>query len=131
MGLLNRLHKKTHWQSDERGITLLEILVSIGILGVVVIMMVFAMSGGAIAVNGNEEQMAVQNLARNQMEYIKNLAYDSGASTYPTISTPPEYSITVSVTSVPDTNANIQKVTANFCRNNILLMTVSDYKADR
>ena len=111
--LLNIL-KKTQQQSGERGMTLLEALVSIGILGVVVIMMVFAMSGGAIAVNENEEQMTVQNLARNQMEYIKNLAYDSGASTYPTISTPPEYSITVSVTSVPDTNDNIQKVTSNF-----------------
>jgi type II secretory pathway pseudopilin PulG len=123
--------KKTQRRSGESGITLLEILISIGILGVVLIIMVYAMSGGAMAVSENEEQMTVQNLARNQMEYIKTLAYDSEASTYPTISTPPEYSITVSVTSVPDTNDNIQKVTANFSRNDILLMTVSDYKLNR
>jgi type II secretory pathway pseudopilin PulG len=119
------------WKSGQSGMTMLEGLVSIGIVGVVVIMMVFAMSGGALAVNENEEETAVQNLVRNQMEYIKSLAYNSGASTYPTISTPPEYSITVGVTSVPDANNNIQKVTANFSRDGELLMTISDYKVNR
>ncbi|MBN1160780.1 MAG: type II secretion system protein [Dehalococcoidales bacterium] len=129
--MLKRLYKKTQRQGGQRGMTMLEGLICIGILGGVVILMVFAMSGGALAVNENEEETAVQNLARNQMEYIKSLAYNPGASTYPTISTPPEYSITVSVTAVPDTNNNIQKVTANFYRNSTLLMTVSDYKVNR
>ncbi|MBN1693087.1 MAG: hypothetical protein JW845_05980 [Dehalococcoidales bacterium] len=131
MNLLTGLKKKTQWKSGQRGLTMLEGLISIGILGAVVILMIFAMSGGALAVNENSEEMTVQSLARNQMEYIKNLAYNSEASTYPTINTPPEYSITVSVTSVPDTNDNIQKVTANFYRNSELLMTISDYKGDR
>jgi len=131
MNLLTGLKKKTQWKSGQRGLTMLEGLISIGILGAVVILMIFAMSGGALAVNENSEEMTVQSLARNQMEYIKNLAYNSEASTYPTINTPPEYSITVSVTSVPDTNDNIQKVTADFYRNSELLMTISDYKGDR
>jgi type II secretory pathway pseudopilin PulG len=125
------LNRKIRRHSGQQGMTMLEGLISIGILGAVVILMIFAMSGGALAVNENEEETAVQNLARNQMEYIKSLAYNSGASTYPTISTPPEYSITVGVTSVPDANNNIQKVTANFYRNGELLMTVSDYKGNR
>jgi len=131
MNLLTGLKKKTQWKNGQRGLTMLEGLISIGILGAVVILMIFAMSGGALAVNENSEEMTVQSLARNQMEYIKNLAYNSEASTYPTINTPPEYSITVSVTSVPDTNDNIQKVTADFYRNSELLMTISDYKGDR
>ncbi len=131
MNLLTGLKKKMQWKSGQKGLTMLEGLISIGILGAVVILMIFAMSGGALAVNENSEEMTVQSLARNQMEYIKNLAYNSEASTYPTINTPPEYSITVSVTSVPDTNDNIQKVTANFYRNSELLMTISDYKGDR
>ena len=131
MEMLKELYKKTRQPSGEKGITMLEGLICIAILGGVVIIMMFAMSGGALAVNENDEEMVVQNLARNQMEYIKNLAYDSEATTYPTISTPPEYGITVSVTSVPDTNDNIQKVTANFSRNDELLMTVSDYKVNR
>jgi type II secretory pathway pseudopilin PulG len=129
--ILKGLYRKIRRQNGQQGMTMLEGLISIGILGAVVILMIFAMSGGALAVNENEEETAVQNLAKNQMEYIKSLAYSSGASTYPTISTPPEYSITVSVTSVPDANNNIQKVTANFSRNGELLMTISDYKGDR
>ena len=131
MKLLTGLRKKMQRKSDQRGITMLEGLISIGILGAVVMLMIFAMSGGALAVNENSEEMTVQNLAKNQMEYIKNLAYNSEASTYPTISTPPEYSITVSVTSVPDANDNIQKVTADFYRNSELLMTISNYKVNR
>ena len=131
MNLLTGIRKKMQRTSDQRGITMLEGLISIGILGAVVMLMIFAMSGGALAVNENSEEMTVQNLAKNQMEYIKNLAYNSEASTYPTISTPPEYSITVSVTSVPDANDNIQKVTADFYRNSELLMTISNYKVNR
>ncbi|OGN94635.1 MAG: hypothetical protein A2Y89_05355 [Chloroflexi bacterium RBG_13_51_18] len=111
--------------------SLLEVLVCIAILGGVLITMVFGMSGGALTVRENDQEAAVQNLARNQMEYIKNLAYVPGATTYPAISTPPEYSITVVVTTVPDTNTDIQKVTANITRSGVPLMTISDYKVNR
>jgi type II secretory pathway pseudopilin PulG len=115
----------------ESGMSMVEALVSIGILGGVVITMVFAMSGGALTVRENGQETTVQNLARNQMEYIKEYPYNPSATTYPTIAVPPEYSIVVSVTSVPDANSNIQKVTANISRNSELLMTVSDYKGNR
>ena len=65
------------------------------------------------------------------MEYIKGCPYDSGATTYPAVDTTDNYSISVGVTSVPDTDANIQKVTANISRNGQLLMTVEDYKVNR
>jgi len=131
MRILKGILKRKMRGCGESGMTLLEALVSIGILGGVVLTMIFGMSGGALAVKENGQEVTVQNLARNQMEYIKNLAYVSGASTYPKISTPPGYSITVGVTSVPGTNTNIQKVTANVSRNSALLMTVSDYKVNR
>jgi len=111
--------------------SMLEALVSIGILGGVVITFIFAMSGGALAVNENEEEVTVQNLARNQMEYIKSCAYSASATTYPKISTPPGYSISVGVVAVPGTNNDIQKVTANILRESVLLMTISDYKVNR
>ena len=111
--------------------SLVEGLVSIGILGGVVLVMIFGMSGGALAVKENGQETTVQNLARTQMEYIKSYPYNPSATTYPTIAVPPEYSIVVTVTSVPDTNTNIQKVTANISRNSKLLMTVSDYKGNR
>ena len=131
MKIFTGLLKKIPGQSGQKGMTMLEVLISIGIMGCVVMIFIFAMSGGALALNENQEEVSVQNLARNQMEYIKSCAYNAGATTYPAISTPSGYSISVGVTSVPDTNSNIQKVTANISREGILRMTVSDYKVDR
>ena len=125
------LWEKRLRQHDEQGMTMLEALVSVGILGIVVMTMIFAMSGGALAVRENREEVTVQNLARNQMEYIKDLPYVAGATTYPTISTPSDYSITIAVTSILGTSEDVQKVTANISRNSVLLMTISDYKVNR
>ncbi len=125
------LLKKIPWKCGQKGMTMLEALVSIGILGGVVMTFIFGMSGGALAVKENGQELTVQNLARNQMEYIKSCAYTVNATTYPKISTPPGYSISVGVKAVPGASNNIQKVTANISRESILLMTVSDYKVNR
>ena len=116
---------------NESGVTLVEAVVAVAILGGGVLTMILCMSGGALAVSENDQAVTAQSLARTQMEYIKGYAYDPGATTYPTISTPPGYSISVGVTTVPDTNTNIQKVTANISRDGALIMTITDYKVDR
>jgi uncharacterized 2Fe-2S/4Fe-4S cluster protein (DUF4445 family) len=65
------------------------------------------------------------------MEYIKDLAYNPSATTYPAISAPDGYEISIGVTAVPGTNTDIQKVTANFSREGTVHMTVTDYKVNR
>lgn len=111
--------------------TMLEALVSVGILGGVVITMILAMSSGALAVNENNEEVSIQNLARTQMEYIKSCSYVVGATSYPAVAVPESYSISVGVTSMPGTDTDIQKVTANISRNGIFIMAVTDYKVNR
>ncbi|OGO20289.1 MAG: hypothetical protein A2Z15_09450 [Chloroflexi bacterium RBG_16_50_11] len=131
MMMFTGILKKLTWKGGESGITLLEALVTIGILGGCVLTLIFGMSGGALAVKENRQEVTLQNLARTQMEYIKSCAYSVNATTYPTISVPDTYSISVKVTSVPNTNTDIQKVTANVSRDGIVLMTVTDYKVNR
>ena len=116
---------------NESGISLVESLVAIAILGGGVLTMILAMSGGALAVNENDQEVVAQSLARTELEYIKNYTYDSGATTYPAVSTPAGYGISVGVSVVPGGNANIQKVTANITRNGEVIMTVVDYKVNR
>ena len=116
---------------DEKGLTLVESLVAIAIIGVVLVAFAVAMSTGIIAVRENDQEVTVQSLARTQMEYIKGYPYDSEATTYPTVNTTDNYSISVAVTSVPDTYANIQKVTANISRDGQVLLTIEDYKVAR
>ena len=79
----------------------------------------------------SDQEVTVQSLARTQMEYIKGLPYDSGATTYPTVNATDNYNISVAVASIPDTDTNIQKVTANISRDGQVLLTIEDYKVNR
>lgn len=126
-----------HWLNklkllkDEKGLSLVESIVAMAIVGVVVVAFAVAMSSGVIAVRENDQEVAVQSLARTQLEYIKGYPYVPEATTYPSVNTTDNYSISVAVTAVPDTDANIQKVTANISRDGHLLLTVEDYKVNR
>jgi len=131
MKIFKRLFTRISIDRGQGGFTLLEGLVSIGLLGGVLLVMILAMAGGALAVGENAGAITAQEIARSQMEYVKSLDYDSGASTYPAVSTPDGYSVSVAVVSVPSTNSNIQKVTAAISCNGAVVMTVSDYKVNR
>jgi type II secretory pathway pseudopilin PulG len=129
--MFRKIINKISPNRGQRGMSLLEAVVAIALLGGVVIVMVFAMSGGVLAVGENAEEVTVQELARSQMEYIKSCAYDPVATTYPTVTMPTDYTISVAVENVPDTNTDIQKVTASISRSGELVMTVTDYKVNR
>jgi len=116
---------------EEKGLTMVESLVTIAIVGVAVVAFAIALSTGSLAVNESDQEVMVQSLARTQLEYIKGYPYDPGASTYPTVNTTDNYSISVAVTSIPDTDANIQKITANISREGQVILTVEDYKVNR
>ena len=115
----------------ENGLTLVEALVTVAIVGVAFVAFAVALATGSLAVREGDQEVAVQSLARTQMEYIKDYPYDSGATTYPTVNTTDNYSISVAVTSTPDADSNIQKVTANISRDGQVLLTVEDYKVNR
>ena len=122
---------KSLFNRDERGITLVESIVAIAILGGGVLTLVLTMSGGALAVRENDQQAIAQGLARTQLEYVKNCPYEPGASTYPAVSVPDGYGIAVGVTTVPGGGTDIQKITANVTRDGAVIMTAADYKVNR
>jgi type II secretory pathway pseudopilin PulG len=119
--------------NGERGISLVESLVTIAIISVTLTAFAVALSTGSLAVNENGEEVVTQSLARSQMEYIKGYPYDPDATTYPVVNAPNGYSISVSVDPIADPAAdtNIQKVTANISRDGQVLMTIQDYKVQR
>jgi prepilin-type N-terminal cleavage/methylation domain-containing protein len=124
--------KKNKNFNGQNGYTLVELLITIVVIATSFAAFAVGLSTGALAVNEDDKEVTAQNLARSQMEYIKYLAYDQNADTYPTIDTPDGYDITVTVTDI-DTEGNkrIQKVTADIYKDGILLLTVEDYKVDR
>ena len=122
---------KRKMKQDETGIALVESLVAVAVLGVAVVTFVVALSTGSLAVQESDQEVTVQSLARTQLEYTKGYPYDPDAITYPTVSAPAGYGISVAVTSVPDTDTDIQKITVDISRDGETIMTIEDYKVNR
>ena len=109
----------------------METLVAVAILGTSVVAFVTALSAGTIAVNEQDEEVVAQRLAQSQIEYTKGYTYDPGTITYPTVTAPVGYTIVVGVTTVPNTDSDIQKITVTIRRDGEDIFTIEDYKVNR
>lgn len=69
---------------DARGFTLVEVLVALGVFGIVAVTFATGLSGSLIATMVSQERVSADSLAKSQMEDIKNQEYDD--------SNPPVYS---------------------------------------
>lgn len=127
-GWLQRTAKRFR---DERGLGLVETLVAVAILGTSVVAFVVALSTGSIAVGKQGEEVVAQGLAQAQLEDTKSQAYDTEASTYPTIESPDGYTVSVVVSAVPNADADIQKITVDILHGGESIITVEDYKVNR
>ena len=116
---------------NESGVTLLETLVALAILGLVAVAFLSGLTTAARATIIADEQATAESIARSQMEYAKSYTYDSEATTYPTVDTPEGYAVSVEVSSIPSTDADIQKITVTVNRGSKLILTVEGYKVDR
>lgn len=121
------------WSDGESqpGFGLVETLMAIALTGTAVTAFVIALSTGSIAVNEHDVQTVAQQLAQSQLEYVKSYTYDAGAVTYPVITAPPGYVISVGVASVPGADSSIQAVTVTVTRDGDTILAVEDYKVDR
>lgn len=128
--IIRKWLKKT-WRSGQRGSSLLEAAVALLLLGGAVLTMVMSLSGGALAVQKDDQDVTAQGLARTQMEYIKAYPFNASAETYPSVDAPDGYAVSVDVDSVPDTGENIQKITATVTHSGVAVCTLQDYKVNR
>jgi len=82
----------------QTGFTLLELLVALGILGVIGVGLLTALNDNARATRTLDEQVTAANLAAAYIEAIKELPY---AETYPnagdSITVPMQYSVTIDI----------------------------------
>jgi Tfp pilus assembly protein PilV len=130
MKIFKWFHKRIK-SGSERGISLVEAAVAVFLLGGGVLTMVMSMSGGALAVNTDDQEVTAQALARTQLEYVKEYPFVVNALTYPAVDVPAGYTVNVSVAAVPDTNENIQKITATIIRDGSTVLALQDYKVNR
>ena len=62
---------------QEKGFSLIEVILAIALLGVVAIAFLSALAGGSKAIFIADERATAESLARAQMEYVRNQEYDA------------------------------------------------------
>jgi type II secretory pathway pseudopilin PulG len=127
MKILNLI--KTILRSQE-GISLVETLVAVAILGTAVVVFTSSLSTGVISTSVHGQEVIAQRLAQNQVESIKNQVF-SAAGTYNTVTVPAGYTISLAKSAVSGANTNIQKITVTVLRNGVSAFTVAAYKVNR
>ena len=132
---------------DEKGTGLLETLVALAIVSVILTAFLAALSIGTFGVSVVRERVTAENLARAQLEAIKDAPYITGAlpisytSQY-TVTTPPAYHIGVDVsywlspifTTEPSDDPDccgMQWITVTVSHNGEPVFRAIDYKLNR
>ena len=131
-------------RGNESGVTLLETLVALAILGLVAVAFLSALTTAARATIIADEQATAESLVRSQIEYVKSQDYidydDPGHLEYELLESekiPTSYSVEVTVELLDpendglDDDDGIQKITVTVNRNERLVLTIEDYKVDR
>lgn len=115
---------------SERGVGLVETLISAAIAAIAITALLAALSTGSMAVQRSDEGTTSENLARAQMEYTKGLAYLTAPASYATVSTPAGYSISTNAASLSGRDADIQKITVTVTYNGDTFV-MEGFKSDR
>jgi prepilin-type N-terminal cleavage/methylation domain-containing protein len=120
---------------NERGLTLIEVLIALAIVAIVAGVFVSGLSTTSKSVMVSQERVAVDSLARFQMEDAKNQPYEEEATTYPLISIPTDlisqgYGLSVLAEPLNSPDDGIQKITVTVTRNGSTVFTLVDYKAN-
>ena len=115
--------------ADERGESLVEILMSVAIMAIVLSGFLAALSTGAFSVAVVRERVTAENIARLQLEYVKETRFIAGTDHYtPTTISHPGYSAAISATSV---YSDMQLITVTVSHNGETLFTIANYKVNQ
>lgn len=102
-GVVHRRAREVHQAADERGESLVELLLAVAILGIAIVAILAGMATAITASDANRKQARVETLLRNYAEAITNpaVAYVECATTgsYPAsppgFTLPPNFTLTV------------------------------------
>jgi type II secretory pathway pseudopilin PulG len=121
--------------ADERGVSLVEQLIALALLGVLVVTLLYGLSGATVAVGVVDEQVTSLNLATSALESVRGMSYVTGTSVYtPSLVVPPGYGVSVGSSaflSASTVITGLQWLTATVTHNGRMAVQISDLKANR
>ena len=130
--------------ANERGESLVEVLVSVAIMSIVLTTFLSALATGSFATRVVHERVTAENLARAQLECIQDLPYVPGAypityttacaatqlSAYP-VELSISYWLSPTFTSDPLDDNDMQWITVTISHNGETLFTIANYKVNQ
>jgi prepilin-type N-terminal cleavage/methylation domain-containing protein len=129
---------------NERGVSLVEVLVAVAIVAIALSAFLAALSTGTLSVGVVNERVTAENLARAQLECIKGHPYVTGAisTSYTTlcpVTAPSAYDIEVDIsywysptfTSDPEKDSGVQWITVTILCNGERTSVMEEYKVNR
>lgn len=141
--------KKARLLKKEKGFTLIEVVLSLAILGIVAAGFLSALASGSLGISKADEQATAESLARTQMEHVRDQDYidysEASHAVYSTISTPAGYGVELSAVPFdPDTGQpygalggvfdqddGIQSITVTIKHHGNPVFTLEDYRTLR
>jgi prepilin-type N-terminal cleavage/methylation domain-containing protein len=125
---------------NQAGFAMLEVLVSLALMGIVVAGILSALATSSRATITNDVQTTAQNLAECQMEYMRSQPYDSDVGHDPPTYTvladiPASYSVSCDAVRLDpdedgyDDDDGLQKITVVVNYKNITATTIEAYRA--
>ncbi|MCK4353834.1 MAG: prepilin-type N-terminal cleavage/methylation domain-containing protein [Dehalococcoidia bacterium] len=121
---------------NQKGVSVIEAIIALAILGVIAIAFLGGLMTSLKAVSITDERSTAQSLAQSQMEYVKSLPYEEGASPsyeQTDMSSPdyPGYTSSVDVELLNPPDDSIQKITITIKHHEKNVLTLADYKVRR
>ncbi len=115
--------------TGEKGASLVEVVCAVAILAIVLAMFVSAMSTATLGIGLVRQRVTAANIARSQLEYVKEVPFLDGADSYtPTVASPIGYTATISATTV---YTGIQLITVTVSYQGEPVFTVHECKVKR
>jgi prepilin-type N-terminal cleavage/methylation domain-containing protein len=113
-----------------RGLSLLEVVISIAILGILLAGFIPAMMGATRMSISTDEKETAKNLAESQMEYLLVQDYQSSYTPYADYSSQyPGFTVdNITVTGVSNRDNDIQSITVTVRRSGVIAARLSSFK---
>ena len=113
--------------TGQKGMTLIEVLIAIALLGMIAVPFLTALSTSSRAIIIADERTTAESLVRSQIEYVKSQEYNAGGNYEIADPDIPGYDVYLS--DVTELESGLQEITVTVKRNGEVVLTTSTYKA--